>query len=115
MHGGMPAPFGDPVGELVADVAEDLGEAVLGCDRSRLAVRVAGGLAGGAPRALPGRLRFTQLTLERRHPPLDRLGGLRRRMRSSRPRARAHLLVCRLDLRESPRGLFGTAVVVGMV
>src|SRR3954465_14854907 len=111
----MPAPFGDPVGELFADVAEGLGEAVLGGDRSWLAVSVAGGLARGAPRVLAGRLRFTQLTLERRHPLLNGLGGPRPPMRSSRPRARAHLLVCLLDLREPPRGLFRTAVAVGMV
>src|SRR5690349_17589633 len=110
----MPAPFGDPVGELVADVAEDLGEAVLGCDRSRLAVSVAGGLARRAPRALAGRLRFAQLTLERGDPLLDGLGGLRGPMRSSRPRARAQLLGCLLDLREAPRGRFRTAVAVGM-
>src|SRR4051794_16283878 len=115
MCGGMPAPFGDPVGELFADVAEDLAEAVLGRDRSRLSVSVAGGLACGAPRALAGGLRFTQLTLERRHPLLDGLGGFRRPMRSSRPRTRAQVLVCLLDLREPPRGLFRTAVAVGMV
>jgi hypothetical protein len=36
-------------------------------------------------------------------------------MRSSRPPARAQFLVGLLYLRESPRGLFRTAVAVGMV
>src|SRR4051812_35912387 len=85
LHRGMPTPFRDPVGDLVANVAEELAEAVLGRRRSRLAFGVASGLARGAARTLAGRLRFTQLTLQRRHPLLDRLGGLRRPLRSSRP------------------------------
>src|SRR5215216_6129225 len=99
----MPAGIADPVGQFVADIAEDLAEAVLARDWRRFAAAVADRVTRRPPRALAGRKGVPELALERRHPLGD--GRLRGPGRPRRHRSSAQLVVRLLDLLKPPRRL----------